>query len=87
MYETLYRLEKTGIDIRYLSKKGQYTPPHWHPAVELIYVLDGTGSVIIDEKEHFLKAGDLLVIDSDQIHEMKCAEVSMMIMIQYSRKK
>lgn len=87
MYEMLYRLEKTGIDIRYCKKRGQYTPPHWHSAVELIYVLDGTGSVVLDEKEHFLKAGDLLVIDSDQIHEVKCAQVSMMIILQYSREK
>ena len=87
MYETLYRLEKTGIDIRYWTNKGQYTPPHWHTAIELIYVLNGTGSVIFDGKEHLTKAGDLLVVDSNKIHEMKCAEVSMMIIIQFSRKR
>ncbi|MBS7009717.1 AraC family transcriptional regulator [Anaerostipes sp.] len=87
MYETLYNLEKTGIDIRYWTNKGQYTPPHWHTAIELIYVLNGTGSVIFDGKEYLTKAGDLLVIDSNKIHEMKCAEVSMMIIIQFSRKR
>lgn len=87
MYETLYRLERTGIDIRYWTNKGQYTPPHWHTAIELIYVLNGTGSVIFDGKEYLTKAGDLLVIDSNKIHEMKCAEISMMIIIQFSRKR
>lgn len=87
MYETLYNLEKTGIDIRYWTSKGQYTPPHWHTAIELIYVLNGTGSVVFDGKEYLTRAGDLLIIDSNKIHEMKCAEVSMMIIIQFSRKR
>lgn len=87
MYETLYRLERTGIDIRFRTNKGQYTPPHWHTAIELIYVLNGTGSVTFDGKEYITRAGQFLVVDSNRIHEMKCAEVSMMIIIQFSRKR
>lgn len=87
MYETLYRLGRTGIDIRFWTNKGQYTPPHWHAAIELIYVLNGTGSVTFDGKEYITRAGQFLVVDSNRIHEMNCAEVSMMIIIQFSRKR
>lgn len=87
MYEMLYRIERTGIDIKYWTNRGQYTPPHWHGAIELLYILNGEGAVTCDGKEYLVQAGQFIVIDSDKIHEMKCAKVSMMLIIHFSRKR
>ena len=48
IYEPLFELEKTGIHIAYHTKKGRYSPPHWHSAIELIYVLNGTATITIE---------------------------------------
>lgn len=87
LYEPLYRLEKTGIDIQYHTNKGKYVPAHWHAAVELIYILNGIGDVIFDGKDHPMVAGEFMLVDSNQIHEMKCAKASMMVVIQYSKNR
>ncbi|WP_443771071.1 cupin domain-containing protein, partial [Anaerostipes sp.] len=80
-------MERTGIDIKYWTNRGQYTPPHWHGAIELLYILNGEGAVTCDGKEYLVQAGQFIVIDSDKIHEMKCAKVSMMLIIHFSRKR
>ena len=35
IYEPLFKLEKTGVQMRYYTDKGQYNPTHWHSAIEL----------------------------------------------------
>lgn len=87
LYEPLYKLEKTGIDIQYYTNKGQYIPAHWHAAVELIYILNGVGNVIFEGKDHTMVAGEFVIVDSNQIHELKCAKASMMVVIHFSRNR
>ena len=48
IYEPLFKLEKTGVQMRYYTDKGQYNPTHWHSAIELIYILNGNGTVTIN---------------------------------------
>ena len=52
IYEPLFKLERTGVQIHYYTGKGKYNPVHWHSAIELIYVLNGNGSIMIDGKEY-----------------------------------
>ena len=85
IYEPLFELEKTGINIAYHTKKGRYSPTHWHSAIELIYVLNGTATISIEGKDHKLVAGEFIVVDSNRIHEAQCTRVSMMVVIHYSR--
>lgn len=85
VYEPLFELEKTGIEIKYLTNKGRYSPPHWHAGVEMIYILNGIGRIVISGREYKMVAGEFIVIDSNQVHETKCAKASMMIMIHFSR--
>lgn len=85
LYEPLYELEKTGIDIKYYTNKGKYIPSHWHAAVELIYILNGMGNVIFEGRDHTMVAGEFVIVDSNQIHEMMCVKASMMLVIQYSK--
>lgn len=85
IFESLFELEKTGIEIKYLTNKGRYSPPHWHAAVELIYILNGVGEIVIDGRDYKMVAGEFIVIDSNLVHETRCAEASMMVMLHFSR--
>lgn len=48
-----------------------YCPPHWHPAPELLYVLEGGFSLIVNEQEIILNKGDFLFIGADTIHSLE----------------
>lgn len=85
IYEPLFKLERTGVQIHYYTDKGKYSPVHWHSAIELIYVLNGTGRIMIEGIDYPVVAGEFVVIDSNQMHETKCAKASMMVMIHFSR--
>lgn len=85
IFEPLFKLERTGLQIHYYTDKGRYSPSHWHAAVELIYILNGTGSIMIEGVDHPVVSGEFVLIDSNQVHETKCAKASMMVMIHFSR--
>ena len=70
IYEPLFKLEKTGVQMRYYTDKGQYNPTHWHSAIELIYILNGNGTVTINGVGHPVVAGEFVLIDSNQMHEV-----------------
>lgn len=48
-------------------------PPHWHNAVELVYVLQNTFVVLVNSKRYELKEKDILYIPGGDIHEF-CSE-------------
>ena len=77
--------KKNGINIKYHTNQGEYTPAHWHGAIELMYILNGVGTILIEGKEYKMIAGEFIVVDSNQIHEARCARASMMIVIHFSR--
>ena len=85
IYEPLFKLEKTGVQMRYYTDKGQYNPTHWHSAIELIYILNGNGTVTINGVGHPVVAGEFVLIDSNQMHEVRCVRASMIVVIHFSR--
>ena len=85
IYKQIYDLDKTGISIHYYTQRGEYTPPHWHSALELHYALNGTGEIIFEKKKHALVSGEFLLVDSNVIHHTQCARISMGISIYVSR--
>lgn len=48
-------------------------PPHWHNAIELIYVLQNAFVVLVNSKRYELKEKDILYIPGGDIHEF-CSE-------------
>ncbi len=42
--------------------------PHWHEHIELLYFFRGEGEVICDGKKYDVRAGDLIVVNSTEIH-------------------
>lgn len=84
-YKQLYNVDDTGIAIKYYTERGYYTPPHWHSPLELIFVLNGSAEMSINGHRHLVVPGDFVLIDSNQIHESKCATMTMGLCIHYSR--
>ena len=42
--------------------------PHSHPFCEIMFVLSGSGIVVVDEKEYAVKKGDIIVYNPDVKH-------------------
>lgn len=85
IYEPLFKLERTGVQIKYYTSVRKYNPVHWHSAVELIYILNGNAKITIEGKDYPVVAGEFVVIDSNLLHEFRCKGESMMVLIHFSR--
>lgn len=80
VYIQNYDLHEQGILVEYRTT-GSYLPAHWHDSLELIYILNGNATVIIEGTTHKLVPGEFIVIDSNQIHEARCTEIYMMVVL------
>lgn len=54
--------------------KNSHNLLHWHYDCELLYVEKGSIDVFCDKKTHRLSAGELLYVDSGQVHYMQARE-------------
>lgn len=43
-------------------------PWHWHPEIELTFVLEGVVRVLVNHDEYYIKAGDGMFINSNVLH-------------------
>lgn len=69
------------ITINYFTKSGAFRYTHWHPFIEILFILNGNAKVILEGIDHKLVAGDFIVIDSNQLHESQCTRSSMGVSI------
>lgn len=49
-------------------------PPHWHDAIEVDYVLNGSIYYVINGVTHHLNEGDTAIVDSGVIHSGRCED-------------
>jgi quercetin dioxygenase-like cupin family protein len=50
---------------------GGYTPRHSHPYEHEVFVLEGEGVVYEGDRPHPLKAGDVVFVKPDEVHQFK----------------
>jgi quercetin dioxygenase-like cupin family protein len=50
---------------------GGYTPKHHHPYEHEVFVLEGCGVVLQGDQEHPLKAGDVVLVAPDEVHQFR----------------
>lgn len=48
--------------------------PHWHEHIELLYFIEGAGRAVCNGQTFSVKKGDLVVVNSTQIHALVSAE-------------
>lgn len=61
------------VDVRfYLSvDQGSYVAPHWHNSLEIIYMLEGSMHVKMEDREKEVQAGDICLLNSREIHSFR----------------
>lgn len=50
---------------------GGFTPKHHHPYEHEVYVIEGTGEAYHEDQPHTIKAGDVILVQPDDIHQFK----------------
>lgn len=74
----------TKTNVRFYTSKdcGSYVAPHWHDAIELIYLQEGELKVIMEHTSCELKAGQCVLIGPNRIHSTLCTKPNQAIVFQ-----
>ena len=51
--------------------RGGHTPRHSHPYEHEVFVLEGEGVVLEGDTEHPLRAGDVVFVKPDEVHQFR----------------
>lgn len=68
------KVVKNGISYNYLchtqvvAKAGNVWPAHYHNYIEILYDISGTFEIILNGKYHKFTKGDLVLINSKEVH-------------------
>ena len=85
-YKTIRSLSPMGTLIRFVTTPGGYHPLHWHEELEILYPLNGTVTIWVDQKTYLLKERHFTVIESAQVHSTcSLADASMFLCIHLSK--
>ncbi len=58
--------------IENVFKTGTVFPAHYHSYIEILYGLSGTYEVLLNGKGHCFEKGDLVLINSKEVHQINC---------------
>lgn len=82
IYEVISVQENTGVRFYTSVDSGSYIPNHWHPAIEIIYILEGELEVTVESETRQLYAGQCILINPNVIHATKCVTPNRAIVFQ-----
>ena len=89
-YEAIKYPSKEDVFFNVLRHNRDYTAPHWHNGLEILYLLEGSEDCYLGEEECIrMKKGDFLVINSRVVHSVQCPRQcrEMLIQIPYPMMK
>ena len=55
-------------------RKERVVELHWHPEVEILYVVNGQMMVNVSEEQYILNSGDIFFINPEELHGMSAVE-------------
>ena len=70
-----------NIPLKVFMHKLGFVAKHWHKSLELLMVLEGSIEIIVDGITYHLKSEDIILINSNSIHEIH-SESTVMIALQ-----
>lgn len=82
IYEIIDVPETTKVKFYTSVDSGSYVPNHWHPAVEIIYMLEGELTVCVESGVRLLRAGECILINPNVRHWTKCTSPNTAIVFQ-----
>lgn len=53
---------------------GGHTPKHQHDYEHEVFVVSGTGSILLEGNYHPIKAGDTILVPANELHQFKVAD-------------
>ena len=72
----------TNVKFRTSTDLGSYIPMHWHRAVEIIYIQEGSLDVTVESESFTIQTGDCIVINGNVLHSTKCTSPNTAILLQ-----
>lgn len=81
-YEVIPVHETTQVRFYTSIDPGSYVPPHWHDAIELVYMQKGELIFTIEENMKVLKPGQLILVNPNVIHSTRCTTLNTAIVFQ-----
>ena len=72
----------TNVKFRTSTDPGSYIPMHWHRAVEIIYMQEGSLDVTVESENFTIQKGDCIVINGNVLHSTKCTSPNTAILLQ-----
>ena len=81
-YEIIDVSDITNVRFYTSIDQGSYIPPHWHRAVEIIYMQEGSLDVTIESENFTIQKGDCIVINGNVLHSTKCTSPNTAILLQ-----
>ncbi len=73
--------KSTGTVTIFAFDKGQGLSEHSAPFDALVQVLDGQAEIIISDKPHVLKKGEMIILPADKPHSLKAIKRFKMLLI------
>lgn len=68
-YEPVSYLPGSSIRFWVNNEPSEYET-HWHPAIELIFPIKNTYTVIVGQETHHLQPGDIFIIPAGELHHL-----------------
>ncbi|MBR5472874.1 MAG: AraC family ligand binding domain-containing protein, partial [Clostridia bacterium] len=65
--------------------KGTTNTPNWHEAVEILFCVCGSGTVLLDDKKYLFEPENIIVVNSQVIHSVTAAQDLNFIFVQLDR--
>ena len=81
-YERIPFSDKTNVRFYTSVDPGSYVAPHWHDALEMIYMQEGELKVIVENKVRELRENQCMLIGSNQIHATLCTKPNRAVVLQ-----
>lgn len=81
-YEIISVREDTQVHFRTSIDPGSYIPPHWHDAIEIVYMQEGELTFTIEQQTYHLTSGQCILVNPNIIHATKCTAPNKAIIFQ-----
>ena len=69
-HEALHPLGNLGIQVSMAALENTHIPAHWHEAMEILFCLNGSVRVHVENERLTLQRNQLIVFDSKEVHSI-----------------
>ena len=81
-YEIINVSGSTNVKFYTSVDPGSYIPTHWHRAVEIIYMQEGSLDVTVESESFTIYAEDCILVNGNVLHSTKCTTPNKAIVLQ-----